>query len=153
MRLVSETHDTIAHVPIDRWNSSIHNRNPLLHSDHLKAIEQSKINGIRPFYTLVTDGISDGIAYFFSMKMDFGKLGHKTGTGVNETMKQWFPDFMVMDVLECGLLSGLGETISVEESRVKEYLPAIVRQMEASAEEMGSDVIFQPRVSTCDGIQ
>jgi 8-amino-7-oxononanoate synthase len=142
MRLVSETHDTIAHVPIDRWNSSIHNRNPLLHSDHLKAIEQSKINGIRPFYTLVTDGISDGIAYFFSMKMDFGKLGHKTGTGVNETMKQWFPDFMVMDVLECGLLSGLGETISVEESRVKEYLPAIVRQMEASAEEMGSDVIL-----------
>lgn len=142
MHLSVSKYDTIEQVLPEYWNRLIHNDNSLLHTDHLSAIEYSKINGVKPFYLSITNGDIDAIAYFFAMKMDFSGLNKNITPEVGKIMKQWFPDFMVMNILECGLISGLGETISVSEGFMSSCFPMIVHEMEATATEIGSDIIL-----------
>jgi 8-amino-7-oxononanoate synthase len=142
MRPAVKIYQTIDQVPASAWNRLIKGDNVFLHTEHLKAVERSKINGIKPFYLSITNGRLNGIAYFFSMQMDFSKLNKRISPKVGKILKHWFPNFMNMNMLECGLISGLGETISVEDGGLSTCLPTIVHEMEAKAAEMRSDIIL-----------
>lgn len=135
---------SIDHVPHASWDAIAPRDHVCLETDHLRAIERSGINDIQPFYLTISadDGSLAGVAHFFLMDMDFSALGDSISPAVRESVKSWYPDFMVMKMLECGLIAGIGETIAARDGLLADILPAAIGEMEAVAREAKADIIL-----------
>lgn len=143
MTLQIQKYSSIDKVPCHLWDAVAPKDQVCLESDHLKAIEWSGINDIIPTYLLATDnGIPKGAAHFFRMNMDFSGFGENVKPAIRKSMKCWYPDFLEMKMLECGLISGIGQTIAAEDHDINEFVPFVIEEMEKVATESRMDIIF-----------
>ena len=134
-------YSSIDQVPREKWDSMAPRDRICLETDHLKAIEHSGINNIKPFYLLASrEGTVEGIANFFLMDMDFSGFGNDISPTVQKSLKCWFPDFLEMKMLECGLISGIGEAIWANEEAFTSILPLVIKEMDQVANKEHADI-------------
>ena len=138
-----QLYPSIDQIPQDIWETFASHKSITLEVAHLRAIERSGINHIRPYYLLaMEDEQPVGIAYFFIMRMDLASLASDIPTDVRTTLKAWFPNFLNLCMLECGLLSGLGEAVAARAENFNAFLSSAVQEMERIAQESGADYIL-----------
>lgn len=143
MTLEMRKFSSIDDVPCHLWDSIAPRGQVCLESDHLKAIEWSGINAIRPTYLIAAEnGIAKGIAHFFRMKMDFSGFGENIKPAIRKSMKCWYPNFLEMSMLECGLISGIGQTIAVDDRDASSFIPLVIREMEEISRNSKADIIL-----------
>ncbi len=131
-----ERYTSIVDVPLQIWNDLALKDRVGLESGHLKAIEISGINSIKPYYLIgYQEAMAVAIAYCFVMDLDLSKLGNEIEADVLTTLKTWYPEFMKYKVLECGFISGLGTAISAKE----EYLPYFLDKLNLEFETLGKE--------------
>ena len=134
---------TIENVPQEVWDSIAPREYVGIETLHLKAIERSGINDLEYYYLLVlNDDKPVGIAYFFLMDFDVSKLSSEISPETLSTLKSWHPNFMNFKMLECGLISGLGEAIAAEDEILPSILPSVVSEMESVGKKAGVDFIL-----------
>ena len=81
---------------------------------HLQAIEASGINDIRPYYLIGYQNERPvGIAYCFSLQMNFARMTGDYPATILDTIHTWKPDFMNLRIIEVGHIPSLGATIEV----------------------------------------
>ena len=134
---------TIENVPQEVWDSIAPHEYVGIETPHLKAIERSGINDLEPYYLLVSNNDKPvGIAHFFLMDFDLSKLGSEISQENRSTLKYWNPNFMNFKMLECGLISALGEAIAAEDEILPSILPSVASKMESLGKKAGADFIF-----------
>jgi len=137
------TYRTIENVPQEVWDSIAPQEYLGIETSHLKAIEQSGINDLEHYYLLASNSDKPvGVAYFFIMDFDISKLSSEISPETLSTLKFWNPNFMNFKMLECGLISGLGEAIAAEDEILPSILPSVVSEMESIGKQAGADFIL-----------
>jgi len=112
-----------------------------LERNHLQAIEDSCINNIRPYYLIGYHGdIPLGIAYCFSLQVNFAKMANSYPTNVFATIKTWKPDFMDVRMIEVGHIASLGSTITVLPECKSDFLSALADKIDKIAKEVNADI-------------
>lgn len=143
MSLEIQRYDSIEQVPCDSWDSIAPKKYICLETGHLKAIERSGINELQPYYMLAShNGTSGGIAYFCVIDFDLSSISKDISSTTRDTIKFWNPDFLNMRMLECGLISGLGETIAAKDEIFPTFLPLAIQEMEHVAKTTETDLIL-----------
>lgn len=147
-------YNSINEVPGDVWNALASREAVSLETAHLRAIEESQINNICPYYFIgYHEGVPVGIAYCFSISINFAKLANSYPNEILETIKAWNPDFMEMRMLEVGHIASLGSTIEVKLPFVSEFLQAFTDKIEEIARTENADVCLIRDITTeqyCD---
>lgn len=141
--IVLNTHASINEVSQQVWDSFVDNSRISIQYNHLKAIEESRMNDHIPRYVTIYDEDTSeyiGIAYYFIMDMDMSQASDDIKPEIITTVKQWYPNFLKMKMLECGLLAGLGQTFFIKNDRQYEILPLLIQEIEE--EGMKEDVDF-----------
>lgn len=134
-------HDSVDDLPRDDWDALAPRLQVGLESDHLEAIEASRINDLRPFYLLGAEhGRPAGIAYFFLLDMDFARLGDEIRPDVRQALLAWKPDFLQLRVAECGLLSALGEGTVSANGSMAPFLRSATRELERISRDEGAQL-------------
>jgi 8-amino-7-oxononanoate synthase len=138
MKIVRYT--SITDIPLQIWNDLAPKDKVGLESGHLKAIEISGINSIKPYYLIGYWGeMPVAIAYCFVMDLDLAKLGNEIAADVLTTLKTWYPEFMNYKILECGFISGLGTAIIAKEEYLTFFLDGLNLEFEAIGSEEQAD--------------
>lgn len=138
------TYHSIEDLPHESWNRiARHISSPFLQTAHLRAVEASEINQLSHFYlTGKTNGSIDIISYFFTMNFDVSYLMDDIDEQTKKALRNWFPDFMKMKMLECGLISGLGRTFFGYQVDDSIYIPPALEQIDRIAKESEVDFIL-----------
>jgi len=137
-----QVHDSVERVPAV-WDSIAPHDRVALDSHHLRAIERSGINALRPYYlTAHDDGRTVGIAYCFVMQMDMAFMQKDLPPTAVETLRAWHPDFLRLRLLECGLVSGLGEGMAADDAHFPELCGLAAREMERIAANEGAELVL-----------
>lgn len=125
---------SINEVPINIWDSISSKDAVNLESGHLRAIENSRINNISPYYFIGTyAGVPIGIAYGFAMDVDFSRISNRYPANILDTVKSWMPEFMVMRTFEIGHLASLGSTIEVKKPYIQGFLATLTKRLDEIA--------------------
>jgi len=136
-------YQSVENVPQKVWDSIAPQEYVGIETSHLKAIEQSGINDLEHYYLLVSNNDKPvGIAYFVIMDFDVSKLSSEISPETLSTLKSWNPNFMNFKMLECGLISGLGEAIAADNEILPSILPSVVSKMESIGKQAGADFIL-----------
>ena len=136
-------YESIENVPQEIWDSIAPQEYVGIETPHLKAIERSGINDLEHYYLLVSNNDKPvGIAYFFIMDFDLSKLSSEISPETLSTLKSWNPNFMNFKMLECGLISGLGEAIAADNEILPSILPSVVSKMESIGKKAGAEFIL-----------
>lgn len=129
-------YSSVTEVPFQIWDDLAPKDKVGIESGHLKAIETSGINSIKPYYLIgYWEERPVAIAYCFVIDVDLAKLGDEIAADVLTTLKTWYPKFMNYKILECGLISGLGTAIAAKE----EYLPYFLDELNLEFERIGKE--------------
>ena len=121
-----EHYTSVKELPVNDWNRFVNRDSVGLETEHLNAIEASRINDIHPYYIIgYLDKEPIGIAYCFSIRIDLARMANIYPAGVVETVKAWKPGFMEMRIVEVGHLASLGMTIEISRSYTGEFLHAL----------------------------
>lgn len=126
IRIRMEHYESVKDLPLSDWNRFVNRDSVGLETDHLNAIEASRINDIHPYYIIgYLDKEPIGIAYCFSIKIDLARMANIYPADVVETIKAWKPGFMEMRIVEVGHLASLGITIEISRPYTGEFLHAL----------------------------
>ncbi len=121
-----EHYTSVKELPVDDWNRFVNRDSVGLETEHLSAIEASRINDIHPYYIIgYLDNEPIGIAYCFSIRIDLARMANIYPVDVVETVKAWKPGFMEMRIVEVGHLASLGITIEISRPYTGEFLHAL----------------------------
>jgi 8-amino-7-oxononanoate synthase len=135
--------DSIDRVPSSEWNRIVGDRRIGLQAEHLRAIEKAKINRLVPRYLVFSNGGGpEAVGTFSRFEIDFSRMDRDLKPGVRDTLKQWHPGFLRLSVVECGLVSGLGEGIASVGGHAGPYLVPFAEASESFARENGADFIL-----------
>lgn len=131
----------INQIPEDVWNMLAGTDAVNLEINHLKAVEISGINNIKPYYFIGYNNHEViGIAYCFVMQVDFSRISNRYSKEVLMTIKSWKPDFLLLRLIEVGHLASLGKTIEVDESYLSEFLIEFDKAIDEIAKEERADL-------------
>jgi len=136
---------SIHEVPHHDWDSIAPKAYVGLESQHLKALELSRLNDLKPYYVLAygADGTPQAIAYFFIMTMDFSALGTEVPPLVRKAVKTWMPNFLTFKIIECGFISALGESIACRnELNLSPFILKVSELMEMVGKTENVDLVF-----------
>lgn len=134
-------YSSIEDVPIAIWNQLASTAAVGLEPGHLRAVEASRINDLRPAYFVgFSEGRPVGIAYCFAIDLDLTRLTNQDPPEVLAVVKEWRPDFMRLRVLEVGHLASLGSTIESEPGAGRAFLQALAPELDRLAVEEGADL-------------
>lgn len=126
-----EHYTSIAEIPSACWDLFVKRNSVGLETGHLAAVEASRINDIHPYYIIGYSGAEPvGIAYCFSITIDFARMANIYPAGVLETVKAWKPGFMEMRILEAGHLASLGSTVVTSPPHTGEFLEALSHKLD-----------------------
>ncbi|MBN2105247.1 aminotransferase class I/II-fold pyridoxal phosphate-dependent enzyme [bacterium] len=144
MNPIITTYHSIQDLPHESWNRMArHISSPFLETAHLQAVEASKINQLDHFYlTGKVNGSIDIISYFFIMNFDVSSLKSDIDEKTKKILRTWFPRFMKTKMLECGLISGIGQTIFGYQLDDSLYIPPALDQIDTIAREHNVDFIL-----------
>lgn len=132
---------TIEDVPLGVWEKFVKREAVGLEPGHLKAVEESGINNIRPHYIIAYDGEKAvGIAYCFTIEVNMAGMANTYPQEVLVSVKTWNPDFMKLRVVEVGHLASIGKTIEVLESYTEEFLACLSRKIDKIAKIEDADI-------------
>jgi 8-amino-7-oxononanoate synthase len=121
-----EHYTSVNELPVDDWNRFVNRDSVGLETEHLSAIEASRINDIHPYYIIgYLNNEPIGIAYCFSIRIDLARMANIYPADVVETVKAWKPGFMEMRIVEVGHLASLGMTIEISRPYTGEFLHAL----------------------------
>lgn len=128
-------------IPVQHWEKLASGKSVNLEVNHLKAVELSEINHIKPYYFLgYADGQPIGIAYCFVMNVDLSRISNRFPAKTLGTLKTWNPGFMVLKLIEVGHLASLGSTIEVQKAHIREFLEAFSQETDRIAREEEADL-------------
>ncbi|HEY3338997.1 MAG TPA: 8-amino-7-oxononanoate synthase family protein [Propionicimonas sp.] len=134
-------YSSIDDVPVAIWNQLASTTAVGLEAGHLRAVEASRINDLRPAYFVgLSEGRPVGIAYCFAMDLDLTKLTNQDPPEVLAVVKAWRPDFMKVRILEVGHLASLGSTIESAPGAGAAFLQALAPELDKLAEQEGADL-------------
>ncbi|HEY3352172.1 MAG TPA: 8-amino-7-oxononanoate synthase family protein [Polyangia bacterium] len=129
-----ERYTSIAQVPLAIWERFASRAAVGLEAAHLRALEASRINDLRPYYLIgFAAGEPVGIAYCFAMDMDLTKLVTEDPPEVIAAVKTWKPGFMDLRLIEVGHLASLGTTIAAAPAAQDAFLRALAAEVEVIA--------------------
>jgi 8-amino-7-oxononanoate synthase len=121
-----EHYTSVKELPVNDWNRFVNRDSVGLETEHLNAIEASRINDIHPYYIIgYLDKEPIGIAYCFSIKIDLARMANIYPSSVVETVKAWKSGFMEMRIVEVGHLASLGMTIEISLPYTGEFIHAL----------------------------
>lgn len=146
-----EFYNSVNHVPVHCWEHLASCQTVGLEIDHLRAIELSRINNIRPYYFIGYDNEEPvGIAYCFSIEIDLARMANSYPPNVLETVKAWKPGFMQVRLLEVGHIASLGTTIEVNKSSIGDFLQMLSVKIDEIARIENSDLCLIRDISMTD---
>lgn len=129
-----EHYTSVKELPVNDWNRFVNRDSVGLETEHLNAIEASRINDIHPYYIIgYLDKEPIGIAYCFSIKIDLARMANIYPADVVETVKAWKPGFMEMRIVEVGHLASLGITIEISRPYTEKFLQALSHKVDEIA--------------------
>lgn len=129
-----EHYTSVKDLPLNDWNHFVNRDSVGLETEHLNAIEASRINDIHPYYIIgYLDNEPIGITYCFSIRIDLARMANIYPADVVETVKAWKPGFMEMRIVEVGHLASLGITIEISRPYIGEFLQALSRKVDEIA--------------------
>jgi len=143
--LIFTTHRSILDIPQKKWDKFVDNSRISIQYNHLKAIELSKVNQHIPGYITIYDTLSEkyiGIAYYVVIDMDMSKSADEIAPEVLSTIKEWYPNFLNMRMLECGLLTGIGKAYSIDPEFEEQALPQLLEKIDNDAKEQNADFVL-----------
>lgn len=127
-------------VPPAFWNALASTEAVGLELNHLRAVEESGINAIRPHYVLaLSDGDAVGIAYCFCMDLDIAEMADRYPPWALNAVREWNPSFMMARVLEVGHIASIGCTIEAIPSAESAFVSALAPEFDRIALEEGAD--------------
>jgi 8-amino-7-oxononanoate synthase len=134
-------YSSIDDVPGAIWNHLASTVAVGLEAGHLRAVEKSRINDLRPSYLVgLREGSPVGIAYCFVMDLDLTKLTHEDPPEVLATVKAWRPGFMTARLLEVGHVASLGTTIEAVPYLHEAFLRALASHLDGLARTENADL-------------
>lgn len=120
-----EYYKSVEELPVSIWKRFVSGGTVGLEINHLRAIEVSQINEIHPYYLIgYHEDEAVGIAYCFSIDVNFAGMSNSYPPDILSTVKTWKPDFMNVRIVEVGHIASLGTTIEVMEPFLEEFLVA-----------------------------
>src|SRR4030042_467951 len=129
-----QAYPSIDWVPAAEWDQLVGNHRIGLQTGHLRAIEKSGINRLVPQYYMFSDGEKrKAVAHCVQFEIDFSKMNRDIAPDVLKTLKIWNPGFLRMKLVECGIISGLGEGLSVVNGDIRYGLSALAEAAESFA--------------------
>jgi 8-amino-7-oxononanoate synthase len=144
-----EYYTSIQEVPVSDWNCLVTHNAVGLETSHLRAIENSRINNIHPFYLIGYQGDNPiGIAYCFSIQINLAKMANSYPPEVFETIKTWKPDFMELRLIEAGHIASIGTTVEINPSFQTEFLRAFSTKIDEIAKLENADLCLVRDVSS-----
>lgn len=136
-----ERYSSIEQVPLSIWERFASRSAVGLEAGHLRAVEASRINDLRPYYLIgFQAGEPVGIAYCFAMDMDLTKLVTEDPPEVLAAVKAWKPGFMELRLLEVGHIASLGTAIEAHPRDQAAFLRALAEELEEIAQREGADL-------------
>jgi 8-amino-7-oxononanoate synthase len=146
-----EFYNSANHVPVHSWEHLASRQTVGLEIDHLRAIELSRINNIRPYYFIGYDNEEPvGIAYCFSIEIDLARMANTYPPNVLETVKAWKPGFMQVRLLEIGHIASLGSAIEVNKLSIGDFLQMLSVKIDEIARIENSDLCLIRDISMAD---
>lgn len=137
------SYESIEQVPQEAWDSLASRKCVALETDHLRAIERSGINNLTPYYLLALhESQAVGIGHCFTMKIDLSCLVSDIPPEIRTILRSWNHDFMNLNILECGLISGLGEGIAAKDGIIPSLSLAVVQEMENIGKRAGAEFML-----------
>ncbi len=125
---------SIKELRAEDWNLFVNHESVGLELEHLSAIEASGINDIHPYYIIGYHNDQPvGIAYCFSIRIDFARMANSYPAEIVETVKAWKPGFMEMRIVEVGHLSSLGTTIETCPQYTGDFLSSLTVKIDEIA--------------------
>ena len=138
-----ECFTAVGAVPIDAWERFVSRDAVGLELEHLRAVEESGINDIQPFYILGYQNLEPvGIAYCFSIQIDLAAMANAYPPKILSSVKQWKPDFMIARVIEVGHIASLGMTVEAPRTHLPEFLRALNGVIGDIARQENADLCF-----------
>ena len=135
-------------IPVADWERFVSHEAVGLEINHLRAIEVSGINAIRPYYLIgYWNDEPVGIAYCFSTRVDLAKMANQYPPEVLASVKTWMPDFMDLRVLEVGHIASLGKTIEVLQPFQTRFLQAFSGKIDGIARMENADLCIVRDIS------
>lgn len=112
-----------------------------LEINHLRAVETSSINNIQPYYLIgYCKEIPVGIAYCFSLQVNFGQMAKNCPANVFAAIKTWKPDFMDVRMIEVGHIASLGSTIKTLPEYTAGFLASLSNKINEIARQENADI-------------
>jgi len=146
-----EFYNSVTHVPVPCWEHLASRQSVGLEIDHLRAIELSRINNIKPYYLIGYDNEEPvGIAYCFSIEIDLARMANTYPPNVLEIVKAWKPDYMQVRLLEVGHIASLGAAIEVNKSSIVNFLQLMSVKIDEIARIENSDLCLIRDISMTD---
>jgi 8-amino-7-oxononanoate synthase len=132
---------TIREVPGVVWEQFSPMDTVGLEINHLRAIESSRVNNIKPYYLIgYMDNKPVGIAYCFSIQVNFARMANSYPPNVFATIKTWNPNFMDVRMIEVGHIASLGSTIKSLPTYNADFLTALSNKLDEIAKEDNADI-------------
>lgn len=129
-----DCYTSVDDIPHLIWESFAPRTAVGLEMAHLQAVEASGINGIRPYYLIGYQNEQPvGIAYCFSLQMNFARMTGNYPAAILDTIHTWKPDFMNLRIIEVGHIASLGTTIEVRQPYLSHFLEAFSCQLDEIA--------------------
>ncbi|MDQ1287892.1 MAG: 8-amino-7-oxononanoate synthase [Actinomycetota bacterium] len=134
-------YSSIDDVPVATWNDLAPTAVVGLEAAHLRAVEESRINDLRPSYLIGFRGGSPvGIAYCFAMDLDLTKLTFQDPPEVLATVKAWRPGFLTVRLLEVGHVASLGTTVETLPGLGEAFVRTLARHLDELARVENADL-------------
>lgn len=134
---------SIDKIPVDIWDKLASKDRVNLESNHLKAIEYSGVNNIKPYYYIGFIGDNPiGIAYFFFIDINLARMANSYPKEVLDTVQTWNPGFMDVCILEVGHIASLGSTIEVSSGYEKKFLKLLSNEIDKVGKENNADFVL-----------
>jgi len=136
-----ERFTSIEQVPAAIWERFASRSAVGLEAGHLRAVEQSRINDLHPYYLIgMQAGEPIGIAYCFAIDMDLTKLVTEDPPAVIAAVKSWQPGFMQLRILEVGHIASLGSAIEAPPVQQAAFLRALAAELDQIAHLENADL-------------
>lgn len=118
-----EQYRSVNDLPESIWNILASHDAVSLESAHLRAVENSHINDISPYYFVgYSNNKPIGIAYCFLINVNLSKLANSYPPEVFNVVKAWNSNFMEIRMVEIGHIASVGSTIEIKPSYITEFL-------------------------------
>jgi 8-amino-7-oxononanoate synthase len=141
MSLHAEVVSRLEDVDAAAWDAGFRG-SPGLNHAFLRLVEESEINDLKHYYVLTRDSAGQvvGRSNLYKVPMDFASMDRLLPAPARATVKRWFPDLMLFNLLEAGQFTSIGDSIqSTTDERLEDVLRAVIQEMEDIAQHGGVD--------------